>query len=348
MESFYTQKHETESLLGIFSLCYNSSMSILSKSIFITLFSSIFFVSAHAQVNETSLRVSPEFVRPNSTVSIIAEGSSSDLSVATFTWYVNGKVFTKGRGVTSIQIPSGKTGVLTRVSADIGTSGGTLSSATSFRPADVSLVWKSDSYTPPFYKGGRLSTYESEFTVTAIPEFFNTSGARIDPKTLVYTWKKNDTIDPNQSGYGKDSYKGKQASFTRGEDKISVIVSTAADDMSAGQSVFIVPQTPEIVFYENNPLYGIIYERAISNSFFLTGEEITIHAVPFDISIPKMPSDLSLNWSINGFSVPEFSNKKEIVLRKSGQGSGQHTLGLNIQHASKLLQGGQNSITINQ
>lgn len=321
----------------------------LIKSTFFSLFlSSLVFLTAHAQTNELTLQVSPQYPRPNGPITIKAASGDTDIDVATFTWYVNGKVFQKGKGITSITTTMGKAGSSTKISVEVtGTNGKYFSENITLRTTNVSLLWESDGYTPPFYKGKALATYGSTFTVTALPEFFTTTGARINPKTLVYTWKKNGTIDPDQSGYGKDVYKGRQESYVRGEDEISVLVTTQADDMSSSQTISIVPITPEIVFYENSPLYGIIFENALTNRFFLKAEELTLSATPFDLSL-KGGEGLSIDWLMNGANVPSFRDKKEIVLRADGNTTGQTVIELRAQHQTNIMQGGQASITILQ
>lgn len=322
----------------------------LIKSTFFTLFlSSFVFLTAHAQTNELTLQVSPQSPRPNSTVTIQTLAVGMNIDSATFAWYINGKSFKKGKGMTSIEIPSGKAGVPVRVSVEISSPQmGLVTERITFTPTDVSLMWESDGYTPPFYKGKALESYGSKFKVVAVPEFFTSAGKRIDPKTLIYTWKKNGKADPDQSGYGKDSYSGEQESFVRGEDEITVLVSTQSDDMSSSKSISLSPGIPDIVLYENNPLIGILYEQALPNRFNLLVEEMTIRAEPYDFSLAKITLPLiNYEWAVNGVQNSNFSNKNEITVRKAG-GGGQSTIDLNLQHQEKLLQGGQIGVTILQ
>lgn len=321
---------------------------LLQRTFFVLFLSSFVFLTAHAQSNELTLQVSPEFPRPNTDVTVRAASGDTDVDVATFTWYVNGKVFQKGKGVTSITTRMGKAGASTRVSVEVaGSNGKNFSKSITLRTSDVVLLWESDGYTPPFYKGKALSTYGSSFTVTAIPEFYTTAGLRINPKTLVYTWTVNGNIDPDQSGYGKDVYKGRQQSYVRGEDEISVIVSTQTDDINSGRKISIDPIAPEVVLYENSPLYGILYENALTDKFFLKSEELTLHASPFDLSSITNNS-LTIDWTMNGANVPNFKDKREIVLRTDGSSTGQTTIEFNAQHNKNMMQGGQASITIFQ
>ena len=337
-------------------LWYNNYMFRVLKSTLFSLFILCsFFTAVSAQgipgIKEpVTFQVSPQFPKPNTDVSVSAQSYSTDLDRAEFTWYVNGKLFRKGFGIPTITLPSGKSGSETTVSVTVATSDiGNIKNEVVIKPSDVSLVWKSDGYTPPFYKGKPLELYGSSFTVVAIPEFFNTSGKRIDPSTLVYTWEKNGDVDGSQSGYGKSSFTEKQTSYVRGGDDISVTVSTITHDQGAVGSVTISPTASDIVFYENSPLYGIIYEKALMDTFNLENEELAIHAELFNISTKNpLSGTVSYDWLLNDAPITTFKDKNEIVLRKTGIQNGQSNISLNIQHLDRLLQGGGNSITILQ
>ncbi len=320
---------------------------LLQRTFFVLFLSSFVFLTAYAQNTDVVLQLNPQSPRPNATVVVKISAIGTDIDSATITWTVNGKVFKKGKGITSIEVPTGKAGLITRVSATISGSFGTITRQTSFNPVDITLLWESDGYTPPFYKGRALEAYGTKFKVTAIPEFYNSTGKRLDPKTLIYIWKKNGSAVQDQSGYGKDSYSGMQESYVRGEDEISVVVSNQNDDMSGSKAITITPSTPEILFYENNPLIGVIYEHVIPNNINLNQEELTLRAVPFDFSISKINSpSISLDWLVNGVRNTNFSNKNEITIR--GAEGGQAVIELNVQHNERILQGGQASVTIFQ
>jgi len=324
-----------------------------------TLFSLILFSLSvsftHAQsipgISEpVTLEISPSAPRPNTNVSITAQTYATDLNRASITWYVNSKSFKKGTGVTEITIPSGKAGTRTVVSIDVSaTDIGFTSNEISFRPADVTLAWKTDGYIPPFYRGKALLAYGSSFKVTAVPEIFATNGKRVDSKTLVYTWKKNGTVDAAQSGTGKDTFTGSQSSFVRGGDDISVEVSTASHDTIAVNRITLSPGTPEVLFYENSPLYGVIFEKNLTSPFYLAVEELTLRAEPFNISTANpLSGSISLDWNLNGTPVEEFEGKNEVTLRTTGSSGGRSIIDFNTQHKKQMLQAGKASITIIQ
>lgn len=293
--------------------------------------------------------VIPEFPKPNQTVYISAQSYSTDLDKAVFKWRVDGKAYAEGVGLREISVKTGKTGTLTAVTVEVSTADfGVIRNDLAFRPADVTLLWQSDTYVPPFYEGKALHSFNGSFKVTAIPEFFDATGKRISPKDLVYTWKKNGQVQGDASGFGKDSFVGSQTSYLREGEEISVEVSSPKESLAGTASVTLAPRVPEIVFYENSPLYGAVYEKALSGSFDLLSEEITLQAEPFYVSVTdRRGGFLSFDWKMNGADVPAFKDKSEIVLRKSGTG-GQSAISLVVQHRARLLQGARSALTIYQ
>lgn len=331
----------------------------LSKSIALSLFFCfLIFLCAHKDVaaqglpgitEPVTVQMYPELPKPGQTVNFQVQSYSTDLNRADFTWSIDGKTFKTGPGITQISFTAerNKSTTVTVVvkTLDIGT----LSKSFSFTPADVTLLWQSDGYVPPFYQGKSLELYGSSFKVTAIPEFFTSAGKRIDPKTLIYTWKKNGTVDAAQSGYGKDTFTGSQSSYLRGGDTISVETSTVTRDIGANDTVTISPVIAEALFYENSPLYGIVYEKALGERLNLSSEEITLRAEPFYISTTDpQGSALTLDWTINNQAIPLFKNKNEITLRKTGTAGGQSNIDLIIQHQTNVLQGAKLDIAISQ
>lgn len=293
--------------------------------------------------------VIPEYPKPNQTVFISAQSYSTDLNKAIFTWSVNGKTYAQGIGLKEINFKLGKSGSATPVSVEVSTPDfGIIKNSLVFRPAEVSLLWQSDTYVPPFYEGKALHSFNGTFKITAIPEFFDVSGKRISPKDLIYTWKKNGRVDANSSGFGKDSFITSQTSYLREGEEVSVEVSSPKESLAGSASMTVTPSLPEVVFYENSPLYGLVYEKSLRGSVDLTSEEITLRAEPFYVSSTNpLDGSLSFDWKMNGGAISAFQNRSDLVLRK-GVSAGSSNVGLVVQHRTKLLQGASKSITINQ
>ncbi len=205
---------------------------------------------------------------------------------------------------------------------------------------------ESDTYTPPFYKGKALHSYNGSFKVIALPEFIDMSGKIIDPKELIYSWSKNGNVVADSSGYGKSTFISSQTSYLREGEDITVEVSAPRDNIVAQRNITIKPTVPKIIFYENSPLHGVVYEKSLSGSFGLKNEEISIIAEPFFFSIPsRNSSNLETTWKLNGSTVYNSQNKTDITLRKVGD-TGASNLGITIQNKAKLLQGANNNVVI--
>lgn len=108
----------------------------------------------------------------------------------------------KGVGDRKFQFTTGDLGSVSKISV----SSSAFSKEMNIRPTGLDIVWQTKSYTPPFYKGKALYTYQSLVDFVAMPSFMTSSGAMIDPKTLVYKWTRNGSVLGDSSGYGKNVF----------------------------------------------------------------------------------------------------------------------------------------------
>jgi hypothetical protein len=328
---------------------------ILKKTSFLLALVGIFlscsFVSAQSIPgiqDPLVVSVIPTNPRANQTTFISIQSYSTDIDRALITWSVDGKEVASGIGLKEFNLVAGPLGSTKIVDVAVSTVGtGILETAVVIRPADVGLLWEADTYTPPFYQGKALHSYNGSFKVIALPELYSSNGTKLDSKDLIYTWKKNGEVQGSASGYGKNTYVGSQTSYLREGEDISVEVSSPRESIVASNSILVIPTTPEILFYENSPLYGIVYEKALSNSFKLTNEEISIIAEPVFFSVKgRGDSALTYAWTLNNATLPDFANKSEITLRRANNEAGRANVQVISQHLKKVLQGGKNSLSI--
>lgn len=308
---------------------------------------------AHAQSipgiqNPLVVSVIPNEPRANQTVYISLQSYSLDLDRALVTWYVDGVEASSGVGIKDFRVLAGPSGSTKTVDVRVSSVGtGTFTETIVIRPADVGLLWESDTYTPPFYQGKALHSYNGSFKVIALPELYTTAGVKIDPKELIYTWKKNGEVQGSASGYGKNTYVGTQTSYLREGEDISVEVTAPRDNVVAANSILITPAVPSVSFYEKSPLYGIIYERSLRNRTSLSNEEISIIAEPFFFSIRnRESSNVSYTWTLNNSALSDFAGESLVTLRKTGGEAGRADLRVVLQNNMKLLQGAAQNLTI--
>jgi len=279
----------------------------------------------------------PEFPRAFQEVSISVQGFSIDLGRLEVSWYIDGKLIERSIGGKNFSFNAGKLGSRSTIIMVANSPIAEVARKTIvIVPADVDILWETNTYTPPFYKGKSLPVSEGNITFTAMPSFIDSRGRKIDPEILMYTWQKDGTVLVDQSGVGKKNITiVGPLSFS--DDIISLEVSTLEMSIKAKETVFIVTREPKIIFYEKHPLRGVLYERAIINEFFLLDDEFTLRAEPFFTHIDGIQKgNTEFSWSVGEEKVfPE--KEQELVLSRGGE-SGATNVKLRVRDFEKLLQ----------
>lgn len=283
---------------------------------------------------------------PNQSVTIRLSSYSTDINRADVTWSVNGKEVTKGKGIKMFTFTTGDLGTKSLVEALIITQDGlsALKSLT-FYPASVELLVEPESYTPPFYRGKAYFPYQGQARIIAIPSFVDEEGKQIPPSNLVFDWKEKDRKLTDQSGVGRDTLEYKAGIPIR-TGEISVEVSSLNQKYLAEKNISIEPREATAVLYEENPEYGVLYNRALNESIKLEKGEIAIFAVPYYFNIYD-PNDSSLkyDWNLNGNSIKTSGNG--IILKKPTSGGGQANLSLQLSNTVDIFQFASLSLNIN-
>jgi hypothetical protein len=130
---------------------------------------------------------------------------------------------------------------------------------------------------------------------------------------------------------------------------ISVVAESLNSNAIAKKRILINPTQPKVVLYENNPIFGSIFERALTGEFNFDREEVGITAIPYFFSAEERSSgSLKYSWFENGKSVGgeglgSFIN----YLNPNKQKNGVSNLGVTIEHSNNFRQSGNNSFKIN-
>ncbi len=209
----------------------------------------------------------------------------------------------------------------------------------------MNLIWEAQTSVPPFYQGKALLGWGATYKVVAVPEIYE-NGVAIDPSQLVYTWSKNYSVDENNSGYGKNVYQSDGSiNYTRGGDVIGVTVATTDGSVTAQGSITVSPVSSAMLIYLESPLYGVLYNQSLAQAT-LSGDSITLHAEPFFFS--DISSAIgSLSWTMNGASVTNFAGNPSLTLVRQDKTSGTSAIVASLNNPYALLQGAQESVTIN-
>jgi len=277
----------------------------------------------------------PEVPNPNSPVTVSLESSGLDLDTAFITWSVNNKKIKSGQGLKKINLTNGPIGSKTTVSVDIDIKTEVVTRSITLSAGEVDLLWQGETYVPPFYKGRKLWTKQSQITLVAIPHIILSNGERIDIKSLIYRWTKDETVLGNSSGVGKNSLKLFDSILSLPQ-TIQVDILTDKNTVVASASINLVPQTVSVLIYEDNPLYGFLFNKEVGSNFILKSKEVSFVAFPFFFSVTnKNAPSLVYTWN-NRSVVSETSNR--VTFRAPDNTTGTSKISIGIQNENKILQ----------
>lgn len=297
-------------------------------------------VSAYLDV-----KINPKVPGPNVPVQITIESYLTDLYKANISWALNGNVISKGFGRTSFTFQNGPSGATTYVFLSFVTNTGELVKKDfSFTPAGVNIMWEADTYTPPFYKGKALISPEAGVRIIALPDLANLSNP-LGAGNFVYNWKKDDYDIASASGYGENVY-----SFTGPKPltntKISLGVSSVDESARSEIQIYLPQARPFILFYEKDPLFGVLYNKPIDEEMTLDKKEVSISAEPYFFSNEKIASAVHrYTWSVNGKEVR--NNGRVITLRNDTGAGGKSVVSLTMRGISKTFQTARKDVLIN-
>jgi len=292
---------------------------------------------SHAQtsVDGSQLSVSPRYPDANQVVKVRLENYGVNLNTLEITWSLNGVIMEKGVGDKDFEFTIGSLGSASSVRV----SSSQFTKTIQVRPSRINLIWQAHTYTPPFYKGKALYTHQSKVDIIAIPSFVSSTGALINPDTLVYKWTRNGTILGNQSGYGKRVLSTAGGTLAKPL-TIEVEASTIDGVLKNVQVLELKAVQPHIILYENHPLYGVMYNQSVPNTFTLTSQEIYLSSTPYFFETnQKNGPTLSYEWKMNGQKIPNQIDPSSLILRRpEGNNGGVAIISLLVRNTEKILQ----------
>lgn len=345
-------------------MIYNINMNLSSQKKLISIFSFVFFIvfiflfSSHntqaqninggqTRESDVSVDVLPSVPGPNENITINLTSLAVDLDKADITWIVNGKFAYTGKGQKSYKTTTGGVGTTTTIDVAIVINRNSrIDKKIVIQPSEIDVLWEvPDAYVPPFYKGKAMPTSESTLKLIALPNIRNSKGVKTSAGNLVYKWKKNNISLPDQSGYGKNTLTV-TTSYFNSKEEISLEATSATENFGAKTNLIIKTLEPKILFYEDNPLSGILFNNALSKGFTLADGETSIIALPYFFT-PNDPldKDIRYTWSINNTKIALPPKINELVVKK-GASTGTAKITLQIQNNLKLFQDATNTLFV--
>ena len=285
-----------------------------------------------------SLIVEPEFPAPGETVRMRIESYSIDLNRSDIVWRANGVAFASGGGRTEASIRAGKLGEQTLIDVIAMDTDRNIAKATAkIAPSDIDILWDADSYVPPFYKGRALAGTNATIHAFASVRFLDVAGNTVPESSIIYTWSRNGNVLASVSGRGKS-----RATITGpalfGTDTISVEAETVDRSHIARANERIPASDTILNLYENHPLFGVLYHRAIVGDVNTPESEQKVTAVPFFAHIDS-PGDESLiyEWRVNNQTIEARADEPQTLTIATNDYSGPASVELTLMSAADYL-----------
>jgi hypothetical protein len=286
---------------------------------------------------EIQVDLTPDNPGPNETVSATVTTFATSLNEAKITWIVNGKTIKSGKGEKTASFTTGGYNSNTTLDIIVITKEGeTIEKILTIKPVQIDLIWQTDSFVPPFYKGKANFSFQNKVVFIAIPHLLS-GGSEISPKNLIYKWIKDGEVIDTVSGYGKNTYTLTQSIIAR---PIEIEVEVSSSNGVVGrESTIINPSDPEVIMYEKNPIYGIEFEKALMGNVNLEGSEISVISMPYFFGTSDLNNiNLQFKWSLNGVLIDNDYTRRSRVFRPKDGAVGVSNISLSIENESKVLQ----------
>jgi len=314
----------------------------------------LFTVSSFVNAQESNtgslssiyLNMSPDSPRAGDSVTLTVNSDTIDLNSSKITWYVDGSL-AKNTSSKSLIIKMKSDGQTTTVRAVAETQDGIVKEVSqNISPSAIDLVIEPLSYTMPFYKGKPYFAPQGTVKIVAIPDVF-VDGVRVSSKDLNFNWSKDDIVLGSSSGKGKDVLI-LYGQIPIRDVNIDVKIMDDSDNILAENSKLLTTDNPETLFFEDSPLYGVLYNKNLYNSYNLgTRENLNIVVKPFSFDFINDVTDASeYSWYVNGNTVAPSIKANEISLKQSSNVSGSASISLDLKNADRILQYNTNSLNI--
>lgn len=316
------------------------------KALFLSFLLFTPFLSSAVNITENDifLSVNPQAPRINQETTVKIESYLTDLNKASISWYVDDVLESKGIGLNEFKFITKPLGEDNKISVQVQTlEQGTVTLDINIFPAEVNILWQADSFIPKFYEGKALNSYQDTIRLVAFPTFINKNGQKIDPENLIYKWSKDFKVLGNISGYGKNYIELESPQIFKSY-IVSVEVSSLEDNIKATRNIKVSSFAPEIVFYKEDPLLGLLTQKNLSGSITLQEDELNLLAYPLFFSNKSLgDGNAKLNWSMNGEGFQNDGYK--VILRNDG-GEGISKIGVNVKNLKELMQFSRNNLDI--
>lgn len=285
--------------------------------------------------------VRPQVIQPNFPVTFEVTSYATDINRAYVSYIVDGQVAAEGVGLKEFSVDAPRVGQTMQVEVNVRTvDQGTMSETFTLSPAQVDLLYEAtDSHAPAMYRGKKLPAHQGGVRMVAMPYFVDQAGRKLDPDSLIYTWRVDGNVQQDASGYGQQVFEFEGPEYYR-DRRVSVEVGDVSARLEAEREITLPTYEPVIRFYPENPLWSTDYSSAITadRPLRLSAQELAVRAVPFFVSNADSYDMVEYEWILNNTPTQVYGDRNVFNLRAPSEGSGSATIELKLEHNRKLLQ----------
>lgn len=300
----------------------------------------MFFVSANGVFATVFVTAQPQNPRPGDTVTLTVGSYLLDTQTSVIRWSREADILLEGVGRDRFVL----SGVFEQDEIQVEVvntqSGERVVQSVRINPSNIDLLWESTGvYTPPFYKGKALINIEGGVRFTAIPNIQNKS-------SVFFNWTKDTANVPNASGVGRDTF-----SFNISTLDNSNVVGVSAVDSSqeyrAQSTKNIRFEQPRVIFYEQHPTLGTLFNRAIPRNWSVSrSSSYAITAIPYFFAASSLlQDDVSIVWRAGNQVVPVTGPQNSVRIQTPNI-SGSVNLIAEFKHLTKRYQDGSVGINL--
>jgi len=196
------------------------------------------------------------------------------------------------------------------------------------------LLWSANTYIPAGYEGKALATPESLVYVTLFPR---------PPASFTYEWRVDDRFQSIYSGAGSYSMWFTAHPTSDFVHRVDVLILNSSGAFLDQKAVFIPVVDPKVIVYEESPLSGPFFNRAVMNLSVFSGEKKELKAVPYFFSKEDFFS-FRYSWFRGGTLVQEGLSRVLTLPLEGGLGG---VLDIIVENTSTFLQKARSSFVIN-
>lgn len=290
-----------------------------------------------------SVKTVPVTPGPNQSVTVSIESFAVNINSANIVWYLNKEPRKEGVGEKTFTFHLGDFGSVSTVDIIILTADGSqVKKQVVIAPAEIDILWEAQTYTPPFYKGKALPSYKSLLRVSAIPRYNSPSS---NPSEFHYKWVYN-RIENVGEGLSKNSVVI-PAGWADAAVPVVLDVKLPGTTWKGSASANIEGAETKVVLYENAPLLGVQFNRALRGANAAVGNEYTVRAVPYFFSTDNfMNNELVYTWKMGGSNIVPGLDPTNLLLTKRGRGAESYSVSLRVQSPKRILQEGSAGATV--